>query len=629
MIFIVSGCVSDVSQGGRVDAIPKGSSSTGNPAGSTSSGVGGGEVLPPKIEIRHLIEPNLSTDTNYSTGTGAAGGGSYVRKLTLPKNFAGRLYVAGINVGTLQSTLVRVRFKFGVGLEPVTIPATVARAAGITPQTDISVLVLDLRSEPFRNIRLPYDLYDYNDYDASTTPVQDNRDSGLYCRGLRLEHDPTFEGVGPCDGSPQPEQCLYSYAKVMDQGLLKLSGTSRIPITPSLAQAKTLVSSIYSQDRVSEMLKKALPDANPGASFTFSNIAVGVSGTEDIVFGPPSTAHLFSPKVFGIDGATYYYRGPYRLINNSEWQYKNTDLTSDKGLFRSRLYYDYGAYGAMPDYPTQDYIYFGSYMFPLATKVSLGAGVPHLSSNTVFGARVDTTLSAAGSTAWMDGSNARVQSKNSDLEHIGSCNVSSTIEILAQDSNKQDYIVASAHDVKLQLVRPTQYRTDTGDEVLFSNFKTCSTNASCGGSECCLNNRCWDESLVSQCIDESSYQGNGAVGTLCDSDFDCSSLCCNTSSSQCAPHNPTLNPAVLCMKPVHQFCIAKEWCAKYPVDVCLIVKTGTDPLGNVTCRQQCFRRNEFGECKNSQCEAPTQPTYEPFDPNAAGACDNAVPAPSF
>ncbi len=149
MIFIISSCMpSDVprtkalSQAGKANCALGTNCSTGE----TSGTIGSGTSLPPKVEIRHLIEPNLSTDLTYTTGTGYSGGGSYVRKLTLPKNFAGRLYVAGINIGSLSSRFVKVRFKFGVNREVVTIPATVTQAPGITPQTEISVLVMDLRS---------------------------------------------------------------------------------------------------------------------------------------------------------------------------------------------------------------------------------------------------------------------------------------------------------------------------------------------------------------------------------------------------------------------------------------------------------------------------------------------------
>jgi hypothetical protein len=610
-----------------------GSTTNGSGAG-TGDGTGTTETsILPKVEVRHLIEPNLSTDTSYSTGTGYAGGGSYVRKLTIPKNFAGRLYVAGINIGSLVSRFVKVRFKFGVGKEIVTIPGTVAKAPGITPSTDISVLVLDLRSEPFRNIRLSYDLYDYNEYAAGEEPVQDNRNSGLYCRGLRLEDDPTFVGVGACDQTD--EECLYAYAKVLDQGLVKQSGSVKVPLTPSFPQIKSVTGSNYFQDYMSQKLLKPLPDTMPtsstnvAGSFRFSDLAspAGSSDSVSIVFND------WSAKTFL--GSNYYYRGPYRVVNSTEWQFKFPELDGPKRLFKkdSWVAYDPSIGGPLPDdnqtIPNQYRLYYNSYMFPLATKLDLTANVTHLASNAVDGVRTEQSLSVAGKTVWMDGSNARAQSRNYDLEHIGSCNVSATIEILAQDDNGNEYIVSTANDVKLQLVRPTQYRTDTGNEVLYTNFKSCTNNAGCGGSECCFNNRCWDNSLVSQCMDSNST-GNRIIGETCSTDLECSSLCCNKTSGQCAPHNTVLSPAVLCSKPIGDSCIAKEWCQKSTVRKCYIVKTGTESsTGKTTCNQICYDVQEYGECTNGTCTPPVQETYAPFDPSADGACTNAVPAPNF
>jgi hypothetical protein len=650
MIFVITGCMpSDIPKSQISSQTPGnlGSSTSGSGAGSGTDDDTTTVTVLPKVEIRHLIEPNLSTDLTYSTGTGYAGGGSYVRKLTLPKNFAGRLYVAGINIGTLSSRITKVRFKFGMTKEAVTIPATVSVAPGITPSTDINVLVMDLRSEPFRAIRLPYDLYDYNEYSTNADgtlasgvePTQDNRDSGLYCRGLKVEDDPTFQGVGACDGlqsvNGQPdEECLYSYAKVLDQGLVKQSGSVKVPISPSFAQIKSITGSNYFQDFMSQKLLKPLPDTMPLAStnvagsFKFSDVAA-TSATDSVAI----TFNNWSAKNFL--GSDYYYRGPYRLVNSGDWQFQFAELDGPKRLFRksSWVAYDPTTAGPLTDddqiAPTQYRLYYNSYLFPLATKLSIGASLPYLGSNQVDGVRTEQSLAVAGKTLWMDGSNARSNSRNTDLEHVGSCNVSATLEIIAKDDNNVDYVVAIANDVKLQLVRPTQYKTDTGNEVLYSNFKTCSVNATCGGSECCFNNRCWDNTLVSQCLDTSSNQGNKIIGATCSNDLECSSLCCNKTSGQCAPHNTISTPAVLCSKPIGDTCIAKEWCQKTAILKSLIIKT-TDASGNATCRQITYTSMEYGNCTSAGiCVAATQPTITTVDTSLPGACDNAVPAPNF
>lgn len=651
--FALSACTpTDVpSSRTNANAIGTGNTAgTGNGSVSTTGGVGSGTTLPPKVEVRHLIEPNLSTDPNYSPGTGYAGGGSYVRKLTLPKNYAGRLYVAGINIGTLSSTFVKVRFRFGVSREPVEIPATVTQAPGITPQTGIHVLVLDLRSEPFRNIRLYYDLFDYNEYPrtasgtlASTAePVQDNRDTNLYCRGLRVEDDPTFEGVGACDGTPsstsQPEEeCLYAYAKVLDQGLVKDSNGVMVPLSPSLPQVKIATTgSTYYHDSMSNQILKPLTDTVPtDGSYEFSKLALPLGSTNAILATFAAWAGIVFP-----DSYTYYYRGPYRLVNTNEWQFQFARPDGKNRLFRSNAFIPYPlrATSPLPDdtgitYTPHRYyydrIYYNSYLFPLATKIDVAANVTHLSHANPGASRTPTTYAVPQKSLWMDGANARAQSRNHDQEHVGSCNVSSTIEVVAKDANGNDYVVALAKDVKLQLVRPTTYHTEYNNDVLYSNFKTCTSSATCGGNECCYNNRCWDKNLVSQCKEDSAVQGNRIVGDSCTSDFQCQTLCCNTTSGTCANHNALAVPAVLCSKPVGEFCIAKEWCGKSPVTKCLVIKTGTDASGNVTCRQQCYTTQEFGDCLNGTCIPPEQPAIPSFDPDAEGACDGAVTAPSF
>ena len=641
MSFLMTACMPSDVASTRTNSLINGSTTSGSNGGSHAtpddSTLGDGTSLAPTVEIRHLIEPNI-TDTTYSSGTGYVGGGSYVRKLTLPKNFAGKMYVAGININTLSSRIVKVRFKFGVGREPITVPATVTQAPGITPATSISVLVLDLKSQPFRNVRLPYDLFDYNDYDFTDgdTPTQDNRNSELYCRGLQVSDDPTFVGVGACDGAEsngvQPdEECLYAYAKVLDQGLVKLTNGAMVPFTPSMPQVKSMTGADYYKDYFAQHLLRPLQDTIPLydpvlypnviGNYKFSEYSA-TTLSPALTFSYPTTiwdAYTTSA------GEKYFYRGPYRLVNSLEWQFKFSKLDGKKRLFMDKSWVDYPVYLTNPlsddsaSYPIQNKLYYNSYLFPLATQMNLNANVTHLSSASVIGARSPQVLTTAGKTLWMDGSNARAQSKNPDLEHIGSCNVSAALEIIAKDDNGVEYIISTSKDVKLQLVRPTQYITDTGTEVLYSNFKTCSSNSTCGSGECCFNRRCWDSSLVSQCI-ETATQGNRNVGDACSSDLQCSSLCCNTSSGLCSPHNTSTNPAVTCNKPIGSFCIAKEWCQQVPITSWVLVKTSTG------CAYRAYTNPQYGECSQSVCVAPvqgTQPTSVPAD------CAGAITAPVF
>lgn len=651
MNFVLTGCMpTDVaSTPRRLASATIGNGQTGGSnAGDGDDTLDDSDIsLPPKVEIRHLIEPNLAADANYSSGTGLSGGGSYIRKLTLPKNFAGKLYVAGINISTLSAQHVKVKFNFGMNRESVTVNATVAEAPGITPQTPIKVLVLDLKDEPFRKVRLPYDLFDYNEYNFSDgdKPTQSNLDSGLYCRGLQLADDPTFEGVGACDGdqvnSDQPEEeCLYAYAKVLDQGLVKETGTTKLPLLPNLGQHFSFVPGSstpkYTQDYFAKHIYKPLADTIPTSS---SNVIGSLIFSEAwTTTSSPNVSFTFPGTIWdGISVGTskYYYRGPYRLVDKTNWQLSFPELDGKNRLFKSGSWVEYSPYLTKPlvddsqSNPKQNKLYYNSYLFPLATKLNLGAGVVYMGSSNVEGPRLPMT-SSGGETQWMDGSNARSRSRNTDQEHVGSCNVSATIEIISRDTNKVEYVIATANDVKLQLVRPTQYRTDVADEVLYTNFKSCSSNSSCGSSECCFNNRCWDQALVSQCIDATSTTGHRPVGDTCSSDFECSSLCCNSASGKCSPHNASLSTPVTCSKPAGEFCISKEWCSKSAITRALLVKLPSLPDGTAQCTQLTYVSQEYGDCKNSVCVPPTQPniTADP-DLSAPGACAGAVTAPSF
>ncbi len=88
------------------------------------------KTLESSIEVTYLINP-------YT--------GNYTDKVTLPKNYSGYFYIAGLNLASISHHLLSVRFKLGRELEPIVIPATLARGVGMIPQTDVQVLVLDFK----------------------------------------------------------------------------------------------------------------------------------------------------------------------------------------------------------------------------------------------------------------------------------------------------------------------------------------------------------------------------------------------------------------------------------------------------------------------------------------------------
>lgn len=585
---------------GNGGAIP----SSGNSSGSTVSN-------DPVVEVLHLIEPDLDDDQNS---------GDYVRKMTLPKNYQGNLYLAGINIGTLTDRIIKVRFKFGRRTQTATVEvdAVVASAPGLVSGTSIQVLILDLTNQPFRNINLLYELYDYNQYSfdgvtsplALTEPVQSNRDSNLYCRGLDLEDDETFSGSIASGCINSGEKCLYSYAKVTDKGLIEIfpSGpVAELPLTPTYAQIEEDLSSSYGQDDEEVLLKRCLPDEPPKNISNQYYYDLGTIDSVNYVF-----TDLFSLQT--INGTQYRYDGPYRLLDTAQWKIGGNAIVGENGIFRDTLF------------PGSTETGFKSNLFPRYTQFNLGAGVEHLSSSSVAGPKAIKTLAATGKTGWMDGCNKRVRTFDSvTREHYGSCNVTATIEVIAIDDDGNEEVVTITDEVKLQLVSRDAHYNERED-VLDYGYNSCTSTSQCGLNECCFNNRCWSEPIVSQCADETQPYGQYQIGAACSTDLQCNSLCCNQSTGRCAPHDDNNK----CSKTDGQFCIAKEWCQEYSVTKYYIIDTGDDGAGNATCRQRAFYYLEHGDCVSNasggagRCQAPEQDNPVNFDPNnpdCSGAID--------
>ncbi len=583
------------------------------------------EEVEAKVEIRHLIEPKI--DDNGP-------GGTYTRKLTIPKNYNEYLYLAGINVSTLSDRIIKVRFKFGLDASPITVPATLATAPGLTPQTDVEVLVLDMRSEPFRNIRLVYDLFDYNDYDFGasdpepgvlTEPVQFNRDEKLYCRGLKLEDDPTFDGT-VANGCNGPESvCKYAYAKIMDKGLVQENWIS--PVLPTELNIATEFN--LNDDPNSVALERCLPNNPLGTEHTigathFPFSASFNSGSNEWEIASSSLKALFDGSEYL---GSYYYQGPYFATNTSNWEIGDSALLGEYGVFKRFL-----STNTVPGIDSAE-VQFGAQarLFPLETKFDLPNGVQYMGSS--LPGDYKTLMQTASNTQsqWMDGCNARVSSMLNDYngEHIGSCNVTATIEILAVDDDGKEKVVDVSDEVKLQLVKPAQLDTN-GDNVLLSSFQSCNSSSQCGSDSCCISGRCWSKSIVSQCVEDQPSYGNLLPGDSCQSDNQCASLCCNQATGQCAVHDTQSDPAVYCSKPSGQSCIAKEWCMKHPVTQCYIVNTGFDAQGQKTCALRCYTYEKHGDCQSSSgsvvgvCVPPEQPSMPVFNPADPNRCDTAI-----
>lgn len=604
---------------GSEDALSSPTANVGGEGGAApgDSSVGGDTIATiAKVELRHIIEPKVDDNSE---------GGSYKRKLTIPKNYDGLLYLAGVNITTLNSQNVKVRFNFGRNSSPITLQATVDTGAGITPQTNVEVLVIDMESKPFEDINLLYDLYDYNNYDfdqtgtqedALTEPVSFNRDDNLFCRGLSLKDDPTFTGNLTDGCAENGDVCKYAYASVKDKGLVEVGTGANpdVPITPSELSVEVGTDGLYG-DTDEVKLKRCLPD-DPTLTFnayTYDN----------------ATAFLTFGTIEAIGGINYIYRGPYQPFNVEEWEVRSEALKGKYGVFGE--IFDDNSNGFVDD----NEIEFGyqSKLFPLYTKFNFLSGVEYLGSNTPHGAKGVIETTSNSESQYMDGCNERVTTVHEITgEHIGSCNVTATIEIISiDDETGKETVVDISDEVKLQLVKPSVLDTE-GENVLLSSFRSCSSTSQCGSDACCINKRCWSKSIVSQCVEDFPSFGNLEPGDQCSSDYQCSSLCCNETNGKCAPHDPNGEDPVFCSKNSGQKCVSSEFCATTPIPVCAIVRTGRDAQGGITCALRCITVEKQGRCIAQDSDGtsfgtcvPAEPEEQPdFNPDDPNRCEGAI-----
>jgi hypothetical protein len=553
LFFVLTSCLNQ--DGPRSGALKSKSASKINAgqksgeqgAGPQDTGIGNTDNTSDNIqqvELRHFINPF---------------DGSYTPKLTLPKNYQGSFYIAGLNLTSLNEKFLYVRFYFGKERAALTLPATLGRADGLTIYSDLQVLVLNFDALPLSRLQLFYDLYD-GASDSDTNPTQDPRSRQLYCRGLSAIDDTT----------PAKQ---YAFAKVLDNGAYNnITGLPRIPSEPNvqIATGATLAS-----EKATYGLKRCLSDSNDALNATIATI----------------------------DGVNDLFRGPYRFLNYSQWQ-----ITPDK-LFRTIT-------GVDQTTARQ------SLLFPRKGKLQLRSGVEYLDSSGNV-----STLSSAGETAFMDGCNIRAASYNASLnEHIGSCNVTATVELLSRDSSGGEVILASSRELKLQVVRASQ-ENFRGKEVLFGSSNRCASSNQCGSDECCYNSRCWSKDIVNSCGDELEVVGNRRTGESCGTDYQCSSLCCQSSTGTCSPHVINDVEQLLCNKPASQQCVTSEFCSRELTNTCYIVKTGFNAQNVPTCDLRCYNVYKFGRCDKGICLPalqPTPPTFDPANPDCSTAIDPSL-----
>ena len=143
--------------------------------------------------------------------------------------------------------------------------------------------------------------------------------------------------------------------------------------------------------------------------------------------------------------------------------------------------------------------------------MDLSGEVQHLSASTTWGPVEKQELIISGETGSMYGCNIRVSNYDRySNEGINSCNITATIEILAAIDG-EEVVVDTTSDLKVQIIRESETNYE-GREVLYTSMKSCSSSNACGADECCFNERCWHNSLVSQCQEDASVVGNLQTG---------------------------------------------------------------------------------------------------------------------
>ncbi len=145
-------------------------------------------------------------------------------KVSIPRNYSGDLELTGFNLKSLHDGNLFAKVTFGhTRIEVPLIEATVKVMPGLTADTKIDTLVLHLAKAPFKDIPLDYQLFDYSQYDFDMSsvgvdiPVASARDENLFCRGLQLSDDPTFNKAPSLGCKEKNDVCKYAYANIYDQ----------------------------------------------------------------------------------------------------------------------------------------------------------------------------------------------------------------------------------------------------------------------------------------------------------------------------------------------------------------------------------------------------------------------------
>ncbi len=485
-------------------------------------------------EISSLLDPFNGSDT---------------KKITIPKNFSGKLNFRGKYLGLVGNPL-KVRFKFGKSYQPIDIYAAVSKNNNSDSNEDI--LILDFSKLQFKSIPLFYDLFDYQDYRnfkgdevfvENTGPLyttQDSFNENLFCRGLNLEDDPTFEisnNNEECDEIG--EKCLYAYAKIADKSLFNQHTSSLI--VPKYPQIN-FKSNDYTKQTFAEYLHKGLPDNDDPDNLK------GVLNATEVGNGYDKLS--FGEKITFENGETLEYQGPFQAVGydasseNNTWEIKEDALIYPGDVNNQALGLFQKSY-ILSD-PNSGYI---SMMFPRAGKLTLKANIEYFGSEKPFEVRNLQKMQERGISLFMDGANLRIKNYNqASNEGISSCNVSATIDLISFDpktGREFSLLLNPNRELKIQLIRPTQ---------------------------------------------KSNEEPNPSK---------------NTGSEEKKNSPPPEN--------IVPRCNTNKDCKMEKFPSCHIVKTGISITGTQECALRCYNVPVFGECNKGQCLPPEKPIAPYFN----------------
>jgi len=514
--------------------------------------------------------------------------GTFQEKLSISKDFQGVLYIDLKDINLFKEKLLLARFSFGRNSEnPIELPLSYVTKsiAGV----EKGVLALSIPSKNFFSIPLDYQLYDYS-LDAIAGDNAFHED--VYCRGLKIEDDPTSNQTS-C--SKLDDRCLYTYARVDDQGLFHESSSTFIQPTELTVSQDESRAYEFNLDPIN--LRRCLSDQK-SVYVKNKNIDIG--------------------ELITLDDEGYRFKGAFKPIDPSNWGIQGDASWGRFGIFQAE--YSLGKNLELG---------YKSNLFPRAGKIInkskryyLGSKNP-LDQKVITNVTGDASGSSAGLTDWVDGCNLRVLSRDSLGKNIGSCNVTSNIQIFYRDGSTEVMIYSNetlekAGQVKLQIVNNISTKIDVQD------FNVCVTDSGCSSTSCCNEGRCWDRTKYKDMFCKPSNSGK-QTGQVCNNDTECLSACCIGSltgnGGVCADSTSS------CKRQVGESCIHSDACDVQTGDESYYVKRLLFDGFNGCKVYNCNIKVKL-ECISSRCTSiidPQNKAGNSFEnPHIGDSCKNRI-----